>query len=184
MMAIFMFFQSGIFYGFVTFAPNLVSVSYPTSDPLKGAAIIFSGFVFGSIFNIFIIDKIERKWGIILFAVLGGVFGTFFAVIHGLDEVVIFGFLTAFMLWNFSNFMHQYNAEIFPTRVRTTAAGFVYSISRISTTILVLFIAVFIGAKNAPGIFAFVWILVVIVSVVLIVLGPKSTRRYVEQIAN
>ena len=184
MMAIFMFFQSGIFYGFVTFAPGLVTVSFPKSDPLGAAAVIFSGFVFGSIFNIFIIDKIERKWGIILFAVLGGVFGTFFAIIHGLDEVVIFGFLTAFMLWNFSNFMHQYNAEIFPTRVRTTAAGFVYSISRISTTILVLFIAVFIGSKNAPGIFAFVWILVVIVSVVLIVLGPKSTRKYVEQIAN
>ena len=70
---------------------------------------------------------------------------------------VTFGFLTAFMLWNFSNFMHQYNAEIFPTRVRTTAAGFVYSISRVSTTILVLFIVFFIGARNAPGIFAFVW---------------------------
>ena len=107
-----------------------------------------------------------------------------FAVIHGFDEAVLFGFLTAFMLWNFSNFMHQYNAEIFPTRVRTTAAGFVYSISRISTTILVLFIAFFIGAHNADGIFTFVWILVIIVSLVLIILGPKSTRRYVEQIAN
>ena len=184
MMAIFMFFQSGIFYGFTTFAPGLVVVSYPKSDPLGGAAIIFSGFLVGSVFNIFIIDKIERKWGIILFAILGGVFGTFFAVIHGFTEVIIFGFLTAFMLWNFSNFMHQYNAEIFPTRVRTTAAGFVYSISRISTTILVLFIAAFIGAHNAPGIFTFVWILVIIVSLVLVLLGPKSTKRFVEQIAN
>ena len=183
MMAIFMFFQSGIFYGFVTFAPNLVSVAYPASDPLGAAAVIFSGFLVGSIFNIFIIDKIERKWGIILFAILGGVFGTFFAVIHGLDEAIIFGFITAFMLWNFSNFLHQYNAEIFPTRVRTTAAGFVYSISRISTTILVLFIAIFIGSKNAPGIFAFVWVLVAIVVVVLVLMGPKSTQRFVEEIA-
>ncbi|MCL4319847.1 MAG: MFS transporter [Candidatus Thermoplasmatota archaeon] len=183
MMAIFMFFQSGIFYGFTTFAPGLVSVKYPTSDPLGAAAVIFSGFLVGSVFNIFIIDKIERKWGIILFAILGGVFGTFFAVIHGIDEAVIFGFLTAFMLWNFSNFMHQYNAEIFPTRVRTTAAGFVYSISRISTTILVLFIAFFIGGHNAPGIFTFVWILVIICSLVLILLGPKSTNKFVEAIA-
>ncbi|MGP6220104.1 MFS transporter [Caldiplasma sukawensis] len=183
MMAIFMFFQSGIFYGFATFAPGLVSVAFPSSDPLGLAAVIFSGFFFGSVFNIFIIDRVERKWGIILFAILGGVFGTMFAIIHGLDEVVIFGFLTAFMLWNFSNFLHQYNAEIFPTRLRTTAAGFVYSISRISTTILVLFIAAFIGGKNAVGIFTFVWILVVIVSLTLILLGPKSTRKYVEQIA-
>ncbi len=183
MMAIFMFFQSGIFYGFATFAPGLVSVKFPASDPLGAAAVIFSGFLVGSIFNIFIIDKIERKWGIILFAILGGIFGTFFAVIHGLDEVVIFGFLTAFMLWNFSNFLHQYNAEIFPTRVRTTAAGFVYSISRISTTILVLFIAAFIGAHNAAGIFTFVWVLVIIVILVLVLMGPKSTQKYVEEIA-
>ncbi len=183
MMAIFMFFQSGIFYGFVVFAPNLVKVAYPTSDPLGAGAVIFSGFVVGSIFNIFIIDKIERKWGIILFAILGGVFGTFFAIIHGIDEAVIFGFITAFMLWNFSNFMHQYNAEIFPTRVRTTASGFVYSISRISTTILVLFIAFFIGGSNAPGIFAFVWVLVIICSLVLILMGPKSTNKFVEAIA-
>lgn len=183
MMAIFMFFQSGIFYGFVTFAPGLVSVSYPKSDPLGAAAVIFSGFVVGSIFNIFIIDKIERKFGIILFAVLGGIFGTCFAVIQGIDMAVIFGFLTSFMLWNFSNFLHQYNAEIFPTRVRTTAAGFVYSISRISTTILVLFIAAFIGAHNATGIFVFIWILVAIVAAVLVLMGPKSTQKYVEEIA-
>ena len=183
MMAIFMFFQSGIFYGFVVFAPGLVAVTYPTSDPLGGAAVIFSGFVVGSIFNIFIIDKIERKWGIIIFAILGGVFGTLFGVIHGFDEVVVMGFLTSFMLWNFSNFMHQYNAEIFPTRVRTTAAGFVYSISRISTTIIVLFIAFFIGAKNAIGIFTLIWIFVIICSAVLILLGPLTTKKYVEQIA-
>ena len=87
------------------------------------------------------------------------------------------------MLWNFSNFLHQYNAEIFPTRVRTTAAGFVYSISRISTTILVLFIAAYIGIHNGPGIFAFVWVLVAVVVAVLILMGPKSTQRFVEEIA-
>ncbi len=183
MMAIFMFFQSGIFYGFVSFAPSLVIVAYPASDPLGAGAVIFSGFLVGSIFNVFIIDKIERKWGIILFAILGGVFGTLFSVIHGIDEVVIFGFITAFMLWNFSNFLHQYNAEIFPTRVRTTAAGFVYSISRISTTILVLFIAAYIGIHNGPGIFAFVWVLVAVVVAVLVLMGPKSTQKFVEEIA-
>ncbi|MEM3192948.1 MAG: MFS transporter [Candidatus Parvarchaeota archaeon] len=183
MMAIFMFFQSGIFYGFVTFAPSLVIVHYPTSDPLGAGAVIYSGFVAGSIFNIFIIDKIERKWGIILFAVLGGIFGTMFVLIHGIVEVVIFGFITSFMLWNFSNFLHQYNAEIFPTRVRTTGAGFVYSISRISTTLIVLFIAAYIGATNGRGIFELVWIFVAIVAAVLILMGPKSTQKLVEEIA-
>lgn len=184
LMAVFMFFQSGIFYGFVTFAPGLLfsKVTLPSYDVLGAAAIIYTGFLVGSIANIFIIDKIERRFGIILFAVLGGIFGTMFAVGSGLTEAVIFGFITAFMLWNFSNFYHQYNAEIFPTRVRTTAAGFVYSISRISTTIIVLFIAAYIGPKNAVGIFSTVWIFIVIVTVILLLL-PNSTQKYVEEIA-
>ena len=184
LMAIFMFFQSGVFYGFVIFAPGLLVVKYPSNDPLGIAAVIFSGFFVGSVFNIFIMDKIERRTGIILFMVLGGVFGSMFAIASGLDESIIFGFLTSFMLWNFSNFYHQYNAEIFPTRLRTTAAGFVYSISRISTTLIVLFIAFFIGATNAFGIFSFAWIMILICAAMLILIGKTSTGRQVEEIAN
>ena len=101
MMMIFQFFQSGVFYGFVIFAPGIILTKLlhqgqTFTNPLGFAAVIFSGFLVGSVFNIFIIDKVERKWGIILFAILGGIFGTMFAVLSSLSEVVIFGFLTTF----------------------------------------------------------------------------------------
>ena len=184
LMAVFMFFQSGVFYGFVIFAPGLLNVKYPSSDPLGIAAVIFSGFLIGSVFNIFIMDKIERRTGIIIFMALGGIFGTMFSIASGLNESIIFGFLTSFMLWNFSNFYHQYNAEIFPTRLRTSAAGFVYSISRVSTTLIILFIAFFIGAKNAFGIFSFAWVMIIICGMMLLFIGKTSTGRQVEDIAN
>ncbi len=183
MMLIFQFFQSGIFYGFVTFAPGIMIHSFRFNNPLGFGAIIFSGFVVGSIVNIFIIDKIERKWGIIGFAILGGIFGTLFVAVHTLLGAVVLGFLTTFSLWNFSNFMHQYQGEIFPTRLRTTAAGLTYSLSRISTAILVLFIAAFIKPLGNLAIFYFIWLLVAICVVDLIVLGPHTTRRVVEEIA-
>jgi putative MFS transporter len=186
MMMIFQFFQSGVFYGFVIFAPGIILTKLlhqgqTFTNPLGFAAVIFSGFLVGSVFNIFIIDKVERKWGIILFAILGGIFGTMFAVLSSLSEVVIFGFLTTFSLWNFSNFLHQYNAEVFPTRVRTTAAGFVYSLSRISTAILTTIIAIFF--HTPLEIFAFIWVLVAVCVVDLIVLGQKTSGKRVEEIA-
>jgi len=128
MMLIFQIFQGGLFYGFTTFAPSLLVKKYPLHDPLGYAAVIYAGFFVGSVANVFIIDKVERKWGIVITAVLAGVVGSLFAVANGLLAEVILGFLTAFILWNFSNFFHQYQAEIFPTRVRTTAAGFVYAL--------------------------------------------------------
>ncbi|HLH85898.1 MAG TPA: MFS transporter [Thermoplasmataceae archaeon] len=183
MMLIFQFFQSGIFYGFVTFAPGIITSKYPLHDPLGYAAVIFAGFFFGSIFNIFIIDKMERKWGIILFAILGGIFGTLFVIVNSLFEAVLFGFITTFALWNFSNFLHQYNAEVFPTRVRTTAAGTVYSVSRVSTSILTLLIAAFILPLGDIYVFVVIWIFVLICTVDLISLGPRTSRKRVEEIA-
>lgn len=182
-MTIFNFLQSGIAYGFVTFAPGLVVVSYPKSDPLGAAAVIFGGFIAGGLFNTLIVDRVERKLGITVSLAMAGVFGTMFVVIHGLTEVVIFGFLTAFCIWNFSIFYHQYNSEVFPTRLRTTASGFVYSWSRISTTIFILFIAYVIGAHNGIGIFTMAWILIAIIALILIPFGPKSTRKVVEEIS-
>ncbi len=183
MMTIFQIFQGGIFYGFTTFAPGLIIKSHPLHNPLGYAAVIYSGFFFGSIANIFIIDRVERKWGIIVSAILAGVFGTLFAVVHSLTGAVILGFVTAFILWNFSNFFHQYQAEIFPTRVRTTAAGFVYAWSRISTSILLLIISAFVLPHGPLAVFDFVWFLIVIVSLDLAILGPRSTGKRLEEIA-
>lgn len=188
MMMIFQFFQSGIFYGFVSFAPGIMDKSYANaiggSNPLGFAAIIFSGFVVGSVFNIFIIDKVERRFGIILFAILGGVFGTMFVTVNSVWTATLWGFLTAFSLWNFSNFLHQYNAEVFPTRVRTTAAGFVYSLSRVSTAILIIIIAAFIQPFGNLAIFMFIWVLVAICSIDLLVLGFSTNRKSLEEIAS
>lgn len=186
MMIIFMFFQSGIFYGFVTFAPGIISSSYKNlNDPLGYAAVIFSGFLVGSIVNIFIIDKIERRLGIIGFAILGGIFGTLFITVSNIYEAVGFGFMATFSLWNFSNFYHQYNAEIFPTRLRTTAAGFVYSISRISTAILVIIIAAVFKPIGNLAIFGFIWLLTAICVAVLLIMGPaKTSKLTLEEISN
>ncbi|BBD73412.1 hypothetical protein HS1genome_1801 [Sulfodiicoccus acidiphilus] len=127
--------------------------------------------------------KVERKWGIIITAVLAGVFGTLFAVVNTLAAAVVLGFITAFLLWNFSNFFHQYQAEIFPTRIRTTAAGFVYAWSRISTSLLLLLISAFILPHGALAVFEFAWLLIAIVSLDLALLGPRSTGKKLEEIA-
>ncbi len=183
MMLIFQFFQSGIFYGFTALAPTfLIAKGYTIASTLEFTFLIFAGFFFGSVFNLFIVDKIERKWGIILTAILAGIFGTLFGIATNVYMVIIFGFITTFILWNFSNFFHAYQAEIFPTRVRPTAAGTVYSVSRVSTSILVLFIAAVILPHGVLASFGIIWVFIAIVVIDLALLGPKSTGKQVEKI--
>ncbi len=184
MMIIFQFFQSGIFYGFTALAPFfLIKKGFNLPTTLGFVFLIFTGFFFGSVFNLFIIDKVERKWGIIGSAVLAGIFGTAFAVATNVYLVVIFGFITTFILWNFSNFFHAYQAEIFPTRIRPTAAGTVYAVSRVSTAILIIFIADIFLPHGVVASFGIIWVFIAIVVLDLWILGPKSSREQVETIA-
>ncbi len=183
MMLVFEFFQSGIFYGFTTLAPTFLYLKGVTLvTTLLFTMVIYSGFFVGSLFSIYIIDKVERKWGIVATAIIAGVLGVLFAVITNIAVVVILGFVICFDLWNFSNFFHAYQAEIFPTKVRSTAAGAVYGVSRISTAILVLFITDLILPHGLAVTFIVIWIFVLIVVIDIAVFGPRASRIAVEDI--
>jgi MFS transporter, putative metabolite:H+ symporter len=184
MMLVFQFFQTGIFYGFTSLAPTfLLHKGVTLVHTLLFSMIIYAGFFFGSVFNIFIIDKVERKWGIVSTAVIAGVLGTIFALVPNVIVSVVLGFLTTFTLWNFSNFLHTYQAEIFPTRVRSSAAGTVYSVSRISTSLLVLMITAIFLPRGLLATFGIIWVFILIVAVDIGLFGPKSSQKMVEKIA-
>lgn len=184
MMLVFQFFQSGVFYGFTSLAPTfLLAKGISLVHTLLFTMIIYSGFLVGSIVSIFIIDRVERKWGIIATALLSGVLGTAFVLESNVTASVILGFLVAFVLWMFSNFYHTYQAEIFPTRVRSMAAGTVYSVSRISTSILVAVIATFFLPLGMLATYGAIWVFILIVVVVIWVFGPLTSGRRLEDIA-
>lgn len=183
MMLVFQFFQSGVFYGFTSLAPTfLLAKGISLVHTLAFSMIIYCGFLVGSIVNIFIIDRVERKWGIVGTAVLAGVVGTIFVLTPNVAATVILGFVVAFILWNFSNFLHTYQAEIFPTRVRSMAAGTTYSVSRISTTIFLLIIAHFFLPHGLLPTYGFIWFLILVVVVTISVFGPLTSGRRLEAI--
>jgi putative MFS transporter len=184
MMLVFQFFQSGLFYGFTTLAPLfLLHKGISLVHTLLFSMIIYGGFFVGSLFSMYTIDKVERKWGIVATAILSGVFGTAFAEASNVTVTVAFGFLTTFTLWQFSNFLHTYQAEIFPTEVRTTAAGAVYSVSRISTALWVYVIGTVLEPDGILVSFGLIWVFIAIIVIDIGVFGPRSSRLAVEEIA-
>lgn len=184
MMLVFQFFQSGVFYGFTSLAPIfLLAKGISLVHTLLFTMIIYSGFLVGSFVSIFFIDRVERKWGIIVSAIVSGVLGTIFVLTPNVVATVILGFFVAFTLWTFSNFYHTYQAEIFPTRVRSMAAGTVYSVSRISTSILVAIIVTFFLPMGLLATYGVIWFFIVVVVVVIWIFGPLTSRRHLEDIS-
>jgi putative MFS transporter len=185
MMLVFQFFQSGIFYGFTSLAPLfLLHKGISLVQTLEFSMIIYAGFFVGSIVSLFTIDKVERKWGLVATAILAGAFGTAFAEVSSTAATVVFGFIVAFILWQFSNFLHTYQAEIFPTRVRSTAAGTVYSVSRLTTSLFVYIITTWLLPHGLLASFSLIWLCIVVVVIDVAAFGPKSSQLPVEAIAS
>jgi len=184
MMFIFMFFQSALFYGFTALVPLFLGTRGINLNQIFAFTfVVYSGFLIGSIFNVFVIDKIERKYGLIISIIAVGVFGVLFAFSGNIYLALFMGFLTTFSLWNMSNFYHQYNAEIFPTQIRASATGTSYALSRLSSAILPTFIGTVIYKEyGIGGAFGVLWFFIIVLVLDLYFLGPKSTGRKLEEI--
>src|SRR5712691_5293804 len=128
-------------------------------------------------------DRFERKWTIVILALLIAACGVAFSASATAAGIVISGaLLTLFSYW-FSAAFHAYQSELFPTRARATGVGFTYSWSRLSAALSSLVIGRVL-LHGVPAVFALICSAMVGVAVVVTLLGPKTNRRVLEQISS
>lgn len=154
MLAVFNIFQAIGFYGFGNWVPQLLaSQGASFAKSLEYSFIIAIVYPLGPLVCSVFADRLERKWQICLAALGTAVFGLLFAQQSTALGLIVLGVLitTSNNLLSFS--YHAYQAELFPTRIRARAVGFVYSFSRLSTVFTSFMIAFFLQNYGAPGVF-------------------------------
>ena len=185
MIIIFQYAQSGAAFTFNVLVPLFfIDKGYTITSSILFTMIIFSGFVVGSIFNIGIIDKIERKYGIVIFILTAGILGLLFAVVSNLYLMLVLGFFIQFSFWNMSNFFHQYQAEIFPTKLRGSATGLGQSINALASATVPLFMVALVISHGLLATFVGIFIMIAIVIADIMLIGPKSSKMHLEDISN
>ena len=126
---------------------------------------------------------IERKW-LLMSAALGvGLFGLAFGQFTLAVPLVLFGVMVTLSNNAMSFLYHAYQTELYPTRIRALAVGFVYSWSRLSTVFSAFIIAFFLDRFGTGGVFAFIAGSMVIAASAIAFLGPPTTNRALEEIA-
>jgi putative MFS transporter len=78
---------------------------------------------------------------------------------------------------------HNYQGELFPTRVRARAVGFVYSWSRVSATFASLMINFLLVRGGAPAVAAFIAAAMLVMTVTIGGFGPKTRSLTLEEIS-
>jgi len=183
MLMIFQALQTIGFYGFANWAPTfLLKRGVSLLHSLEYTLLIALVSPLGPLLAALTSDKMERKWTIVVLALLVAGLGLGFGNSIAPAAVVGFGALLTLANYWFSAAFHAYQAELFPTRLRATGVGFTYSWSRLSAT----FTSILIGAvlvHGVPAVFAVLAVAMILVAGVVAVMGPTTNGLVLEEIS-
>ena len=79
---------------------------------------------------------------------------------------------------------HAYQPELYPTRIRGRAVGFVYSFSRLSAVLNSFIIAFVLGNFGVAGVFSLIAASMLIVAAVIARFGPRTRNLALEAISH
>jgi putative MFS transporter len=184
MLIVFHLFQTVGFYGFSNWVPTLLikrGIGVPSS--LRYTFIIAIAAPLGPLLAAAIADKLERKWQIVWSALAIAVSGLLFGQMTVAAPLIFFGVLLTLAnnILSFSG--HAYQAELYPTRIRALAVGFVYSWSRISVVFSSFAIGFVLDRFGVPGVFTLIAGSMLVVMLAVGSLGPCTNNLELETIS-
>ena len=184
MLVVFNVFQTVGYYGFSAWVPTLlIQRGITVSTSLQYTFIIAIAAPFGPLLARAIADRTERKWQIVGAALSIALCGLVFARMNAAVWIILTG--AAITLSNniLSVAFHAYQAELYPTRIRALAVGFVYSWSRLSVVFSSFAIGFTLAEFGVNGVFTLIAGSMGVVILAIGVMGPRTTRLGLEQIS-
>ncbi len=183
-LSVYNLFQTIGYYGFASWVPTLlISQGITTTRSLEYTFIIALAAPIGPLIGVLFADAIDRKWQIAWAAIAIAVFGLLFSQQMSAVGVIVFGILITLANNWLSFSFHAYQAELYPTRIRAMAVGFVYSWSRFSAIFTGYLIAFFLREYGTTGVFTFIAAAMLIVFAVIGGFGPRTSRMRLEAIS-
>jgi MFS transporter, putative metabolite:H+ symporter len=184
MLWIFQCLQTLGYYGFGTLVPLILTQKgFDVVTSLGYSAVTFLGYPLGSLISLPIIERVERRTLIIGSALAMTVLGLFFGFSTGSAAILVAGFLYTAASNVFSNAYHVYQGELYPTRLRATGAGSAYSLSRLATAAMPFVLLPLLDDHGSGAVFVCIGAAMVLLSIDIAVLGPRTTGRPLEDVA-
>jgi MFS transporter, putative metabolite:H+ symporter len=183
-LSVFNFFQTFGYYGFAAWVPTLlIAKGITITSSLLYAFIIAIANPVGPLLGTLIADRMERKrqvcWGAIGIAV----FGMLFANAADATLLILLGVLVTLCNNWMSYSFHGYQSELFPTRIRSRAVGFVYSWSRLSAALSGLAVAYLLHLGGVNAVFGFIAFSMLVVVISIGGFGPRTSGLALEAIS-
>ncbi|HEY2049612.1 MAG TPA: MFS transporter [Caulobacteraceae bacterium] len=184
MLVVFNIFQAIGFYGFGNWAPTLIAAQgHSVVKSLGYSAAIALTFPLGPLLCAPLADRFERKTLIIFAAACTAALGLAFSGQRAPAAIIALGVALTISNNLLSFAYHAYQTELYPTRMRASAVGFVYAWSRLSTVVSSFIIAALLTGFGTAGVFAFIAAAMAIVIGAVGLFGPRTARLSLEEVS-
>ncbi len=172
------------FYGFASWIPILLYEGGMTFvRSLEYTSVIALCTPVGPLLAAAYADRFERKWQIVILALASGAFGVALGFAKVAWAVLVLGTLITLANTWFSCAFHAYQSELYPTRVRAAAVGFVYSWSRLSSIFVGFIYAFILRHAGSAAAFFTIGAAMVTSATIIALAGPPTSRRSIEVLA-
>ncbi len=184
MLVVFNLMQTVGFYGFTAWVPIfLASHGVGFTKSLEYSFIIAVVNPLGPLLAMRMADRIERKWQIVCLSLTIAVAGLAFSQARTPALILVLGTIVTLANAWFSCAFHAYQAELYPTRIRSQAVGFVYSWSRFSSIFVGFLIAAVLRAYGTTGVFAVIALAMIVVAIAIGGFGMRTNNLALEELA-
>jgi MFS transporter, putative metabolite:H+ symporter len=183
MLSLFNFCQTFGVYGFGAWVPVLLfSKGITITHSLLYTMVIAITTPLGAIGAMACAERIQRKWQLVACAVVVACAGVMFGQVRAPALILIFGSaVTIANNWLIGIF-HSYQAELYPTRIRARAVGFVFSWSRVSSIFVGFWVAALLKRYGVPAVFVLISMAMFLIVVTVGALGPRTNGARLEEL--
>lgn len=179
-------FQTIGYYGFSNWLPTLlVSQGITIGKSLGYTAVVMLLAPVTPLLCSLFADRMERKSMVVGGALLAAACGLLLSRMTRDSDFLIFtmiggGVAIGNAVMSFA--YHNYQSELFPTRVRARGVGFVYSFSRLSAIFTSYIIALVLKEAGSTAVFMLISSAMIAVSLIIGLFGPRTRGLALEEI--
>lgn len=184
MLSLFNFCQTFGVYGFGAWVPVLLYTKGITiTHSLLYTMVIAITTPLGAIGAMACAERIQRKWQLVGAAVVVACAGVVFGMVRDPALILVCGSaVTIANNWLIGIF-HTYQAELYPTRIRARAVGFVFSWSRFSSIFVGFWVAALLKHYGVPAVFVLISSAMFVIVVAVGLWGPRTNGVRLEELS-
>ena len=131
----------------------------------------------------YLVEKLGRKPAVAGFVVLSGVAAYFYGQAGSQSQVIVAGAFMQFFFFGMWSVIYAYTPELFPTRARATACGSASTLGRIGALLGPVIVPVIVVNYGMESVFSLGALAFVIAALNVIILGPETKGKVLEEIS-